>query len=542
MRTFAQKQNRPQKAVSSSLPLIQTKLAIGHINDPLEHEADRVADQVMQMSAPDPSIGNTTLQLSRKRLDGETEEEVQIPQIKSATTSEPASRSAPGIVPEVLHSPGQPLEASTRTYFEPRFGHDFSRVRVHLNEDAARSTKAINALAYTVGTDIVFGRGLYRPETQVGRHLLAHELAHVVQSGDSPAVVRRQPQPRDATSNSSRVGTKQLSKGSMEWLVMLTDAERTATGKDPKVREEVGDVQWATVQLRFKPNRSFGSKMVTFLQTKLVVKEGSTAVLGWLAGISGQKPQLDVSTNKSDPFYGASFVSKGQKWEPEDAPEGFKNAPSGAVDSSAWLFDEPTANQGTVKLFESVAVVPETGETLGALRWGISDGAVWGAEDKDCTDAPSADFRSAVESFYATPKSMEAQGRERYDAIVDGFIANDGVPATGPRGVVFSPLQKAATLTADQETKLDPVIAWYKSLVNNNVKFKVMLAGFADPTETDPLGTSDQRARAVKNYLVSLGVPDSIIIALPFAAAWALYPPSVKEGRNRRVQLQHFIL
>ncbi|MGH9508475.1 MAG: eCIS core domain-containing protein [Terriglobales bacterium] len=82
---------------------------------------------------------------------------------------------------EVLGSPGQPLDPATRAFFEPRFGHDFSHVRVHTDAHAADSARAVNALAYTVGRNIAFGAGQYLPTTSVGKHLLAHELTHVVQ-------------------------------------------------------------------------------------------------------------------------------------------------------------------------------------------------------------------------------------------------------------------------------------------------------------------------------------------------------------------------
>jgi Domain of unknown function (DUF4157) len=87
----------------------------------------------------------------------------------------------PPIVHDVLRAPGRPLDAATRTFMEPRFGHDFSKVRVHTDERAAESARAVNALAYTVGNDVVFGRGHYLPGTSSGQKLLAHELAHVVQ-------------------------------------------------------------------------------------------------------------------------------------------------------------------------------------------------------------------------------------------------------------------------------------------------------------------------------------------------------------------------
>lgn len=92
---------------------------------------------------------------------------------------------APPAVDEALRSPGQPLDAGVRSFMEPRFGHDFSRVRVHAGAGGAESAEAVGALAYTVGRDVVFGPGRYAPGTQEGRRLLAHELAHVVQQEGS---------------------------------------------------------------------------------------------------------------------------------------------------------------------------------------------------------------------------------------------------------------------------------------------------------------------------------------------------------------------
>ena len=95
-----------------------------------------------------------------------------------------ASKSGAGVPPvvhEVLHSPGRPLDNSTRAILEPRFGHDFSGVRVHTDARSAESARVVNALAYTVGRDVVFGAGQYAPETMSGKRLLAHELAHTIQ-------------------------------------------------------------------------------------------------------------------------------------------------------------------------------------------------------------------------------------------------------------------------------------------------------------------------------------------------------------------------
>ena len=89
--------------------------------------------------------------------------------------------SVPPIVNQVLSSPGQPLEATSRVFFGTRFGHDFSQVRVHSDGTAAESARAVGALAYTVGNDIVFDSGQYAPQTTSGQRLLAHEMTHVLQ-------------------------------------------------------------------------------------------------------------------------------------------------------------------------------------------------------------------------------------------------------------------------------------------------------------------------------------------------------------------------
>jgi len=162
-------------ACPSSIPVepdprlhLQRKLAVGSSSDPLEAEADRIAADVMRtpgsslsLSAPAPAL--------RRKCAGESSE-----------------MAAPPIVHRVLESPGQPLDAGTLSYMEPRFQADFSRVRVHTGALAAESARAVNALAYTVGNDLVFSSGQYQPHSSSGGKLLAHELAHVAQQTSAP--------------------------------------------------------------------------------------------------------------------------------------------------------------------------------------------------------------------------------------------------------------------------------------------------------------------------------------------------------------------
>src|SRR5262249_2220058 len=102
-----------------------------------------------------------------------------MPQFKTASSSE--MNEVPPIVHEALRSTGQPLNAATRAFMESRLGRDFSGVRIYTDARAAESARAVNALAYTVGRNVIFGEGQYAPETSSGRRLIAHELAHVAQ-------------------------------------------------------------------------------------------------------------------------------------------------------------------------------------------------------------------------------------------------------------------------------------------------------------------------------------------------------------------------
>jgi outer membrane protein OmpA-like peptidoglycan-associated protein len=108
---------------------------------------------------------------------------------RSATSTAPIS-TVPPIVYEVLRSPGRPLDSATRAYMEPRFGHDFSQVRVHTDQKAAQSASAVNALAYTVGQDIVFNKGQYAPLTGSRQRLIGHELTHVIQQDTASAAIQ----------------------------------------------------------------------------------------------------------------------------------------------------------------------------------------------------------------------------------------------------------------------------------------------------------------------------------------------------------------
>jgi len=164
---------------------IQASLKINAPGDRYEREADRVADQVMRM--PAPQVQRKTCSCGRPvGPDGMCKEcKRKKLGIQRMAPGEAPQTSAPPIVHQVLQQPGRPLDSATRNFMESRFGQGLGGVRVHADAKAAKSADAVNAWAYTVGQDVVFGNSHYQPQTLPGRELLAHELTHVAQQRGS---------------------------------------------------------------------------------------------------------------------------------------------------------------------------------------------------------------------------------------------------------------------------------------------------------------------------------------------------------------------
>lgn len=165
----------------------RAKFRISQPGDVYEQEADMVTEHVMRMPEPQ-AVSNGTLSIQMacptceedelRRQPIEEEEELQ-----AKATSGYISEVNPDIESHLqnIRGGGQPLSQSECDFFEPRFGSDFSQVRLHTDTRAAEVAQAMNARAFTVGRDVVFGAGQYEPGTSKGKRLLAHELMHVVQ-------------------------------------------------------------------------------------------------------------------------------------------------------------------------------------------------------------------------------------------------------------------------------------------------------------------------------------------------------------------------
>jgi hypothetical protein len=178
----------------------QAKLPVSKPNDPLEQEADRFAEQVMQGHTPTPPRGAAPA-VQRDALDEAVEETEQIDDNETERIDEEetgpqgtgtgmalAKREgrSPQALPEsaIPRSGGRPLEPEVQHFMHERTGLDFAHVRIHADAEAAASASRVAARAYTVRSNIYFGRGEYEPKSREGRTLLAHELAHVVQQSE----------------------------------------------------------------------------------------------------------------------------------------------------------------------------------------------------------------------------------------------------------------------------------------------------------------------------------------------------------------------
>lgn len=181
-------------------------LKVSHPNDAAEIEADRVADTVIRMPGGG-SVGTSSHA-------GETK-----PAIQRKSTAggggAPVGDEITGRI-NASRGGGTGLDGSTRGFMESRFGASFGDVRIHTGNEAARLSRDLGAHAFTLGNDIYFGEGQYRPETGSGRHILAHELAHVTQQGDTIHRYRDKPEKNPNSINFGVAGEKDFQEDSFD--------------------------------------------------------------------------------------------------------------------------------------------------------------------------------------------------------------------------------------------------------------------------------------------------------------------------------------
>jgi len=253
----------PSKAQTSSKGA-DNSLRVGEPDDSFEQEADRVAEEVLAGGTKQGwslSTIRAGTRVQRKCACGgsaECEDCKEKEKLQRKASGPARTGLAPPIVHEVLNSSGRPLDPLTRRFFEPRFRHDLSHVRVYTDARAAESAKAVDALAYTVGNRLVFGAGQFKPESARGRKLLAHELAHTVQQRwpgfPDHSVVRRAPTPGWAGSLAGTLNAGENDIGNIR-RIPIENLKEGNQQQSPGSTESAAGRAIALVNKKFDPQK-----------------------------------------------------------------------------------------------------------------------------------------------------------------------------------------------------------------------------------------------------------------------------------------------
>ncbi len=290
---------------------VQPKAELGAIDDPLEAEADRVADQVT-------GDGEAPGQVTPISQAG----------VQTSRTAGAAAASGGGaeMAAQAVQSGGRPMSATERGYFEPRFGQDFSDVRIHEGSNAAYAAASIDARAYTVGKDIAFNSGAYRPESAEGRWLMAHELTHTLQQDGGVRAKRVQrydlPDPRKLWDRAERFGKRKLKQGAD-----LADKAIDKAGKAADAAGKAAEGWWDR-----------GSGDITRIDFDGAEAKVSGAVSASYKAISGLMPSKKTGgVDYTDPKY-QDVPDKGPIPEGEYYlnPAEVESNPPGKFNTTAW--------------------------------------------------------------------------------------------------------------------------------------------------------------------------------------------------------------
>jgi hypothetical protein len=482
--------------------VIQPKLNVGSSDNPYEQEADRVADQVARMPGlKSAGVSGTEDERAQPSI---SHQGLQIMRVQTGDTGQAI---APPIVNEVLNSPGQQLDSTTGAFFEQHFGQDFSHVRVHADQRAADSAEAIRASAYTVGSDIVFGSNAFTPETQQGRHLLAHELTHVVQQQQqsAPSAVQRQPinnTPVNVDATATEVETLVLpgknEKAALEKLNaldmrdLLGVVEKLYNDVQPEEKNEGKRRAYGLLNgdLSTAPNDTTKNVNVPRLRAAFdaaPVRKQRNPV----GEDPGTNPTLSGSRKaKSTP---AGAARPGDWGEDPDGntwvshSEGIRTYFGTSVDkkrrSSAWLGNNP----GNADYVKSI-----TKRATGSFHWGkgVHDFAIYFS----LADG-SADLRDRVKGFTTI------------DAHVHAHLGNNAADKNNFDDYITN-MQKKVKVSAD-----DPTLKWTK----DDAKWAELLEGYKSAelwnegntitaANVNTISTDPKQAAVVAYYRVLLGL------------------------------------
>ena len=196
----ANKQLSSSKSLDTKTFPVQYKLTVGSPDDPLESEADIIADKVMRMPAGD-SIQRKCAQCEEEKARMKPLASPITPFIQTKSNGEGSASDAVSSYISSSRGNGSHMDGETKTFMESRFGSDFSGIKIHTGNESVQMNRELNAKAFTVGSDIYFNEGQYNTGSESGRHLLAHELTHTLQQGATHAIQKKKNNPPAAGSD-----------------------------------------------------------------------------------------------------------------------------------------------------------------------------------------------------------------------------------------------------------------------------------------------------------------------------------------------------
>jgi hypothetical protein len=382
--------------------------------------------------------------------------------------------SVPPIVHEVLRSSGRPLDAATRAFFEPRFGHDFSRVRVHADAQAAASAQAVNAQAYTLGRDIVLGAGPPTFDSTEARLLLAHELTHVAQQ-DSGAVISASTaleidRPGSAAEQEADAAVHAISQGKPVRVTASSIARLNRTVSKPRTPVNHGTMSFSmeednpikgreNVTIVFSPDpKGPQTKSINLIQiAKVAFDQGGkwseqhpeqaaierfTTDKGFHVDVRPENlppPRKQKSDPNISPAYPPASVKAESKTETDPVsgvtrsvsgplvPQPGHNLPGDVLDASI----NDSAGGGPIPgvwELETVAHSDDLGIDYGAVRWGFRyEGPgmrpLYTQEKSQISAAPSSNVKESLVAFnkYYMNKHIVQEGETLRSISIDYY-------------------------------------------------------------------------------------------------------------------------
>lgn len=380
----------------------------------------------------------------------------------------PAVNEAPPILqPGMDNADGQPLDPTTRAFMESRFGADFSGVRVHTDGKAAESAQSVNALAYTVGRDVVFGAGQYAPQSSTGQRLIAHELAHIVQQQNTPAVRQGKlgiSNPTDSAERSADAVAQAVTTADnhsyRSSALQIRHQLRNSSFAYPTIQRQVNtwggkyktdkyeltkDPGWdgVEIELKFEPNKYADAELIGMTQTALSKMKGSPIPFSMYGkdeekarksraippGEAAEGTFIDRISSYGNPLYATDKPSAGDVLS-STATRAFwghhgwhyTDKAGKPKTEDALLKDRPQMPSGlkeSSQVFETAALAVkgvQEGTFYGSVQWGWEKDAAGKVTKLPLTlvsnDVPSAVFARASELWN---KAKTSEGKETID-------------------------------------------------------------------------------------------------------------------------------